>query len=67
MTVVLHPPRDGPTRLELNDGAVVEDAVRAMGLLPDGWIAVRGNNPIPSDEPLTDGEELRLISVVSGG
>ncbi len=61
-----------PTRkerkvLSLEEGAVAEDAIRALGLYPDGWIPVRGEGPIPLDEPLADGEEIRLISVVSGG
>ncbi len=53
--------------MELEEGAKVEDALRAMGLLPDGWIAVRRDVPIPSDEPLRDGDEVKLVSVVSGG
>jgi sulfur carrier protein ThiS len=53
--------------LELKEGAKVEDAVRALGLYPDAWIAVRGSNPIPSDEILANGDEIKLVSVISGG
>jgi len=53
--------------LELKDGAKVEDAVRVLGLYPDAWIAVRGSEPIPSDGPLADGDEIKLVSVISGG
>jgi len=61
-----------PTRkklkvLELQKGASVEDAIRALGLFPDAWIAVRDERPLPLDEPLEDGDELKLVSVVSGG
>lgn len=67
VTVHLLPTRKEIRRVELAEGAKVEDAVRALGLLPDGWIAVRGGVPIASDEPLRDGDEVRLVSVVSGG
>jgi sulfur carrier protein ThiS len=53
--------------VELGEGANVETLVRALGLLPDSWIALRGNDPLPTDEPLSDGDEVRLLSVVSGG
>jgi len=53
--------------LELQQGARVEDAVRALGLFPDAWIAVRGSDPIPSDGLLIDGDEIKLVSVISGG
>lgn len=53
--------------VELPEGSTVEDLVRALSYLPDGWIAVRGERPIPADEPLSDGDEVKLISVVSGG
>jgi sulfur carrier protein ThiS len=53
--------------LDLEDRATVEEAMRAAGLLPDGWIAVRRDEPLPLDEPLEDDDEVDLISVVSGG
>jgi sulfur carrier protein ThiS len=69
MLVKVHllPTRNERVQAEVAEGATVEDVVRAIGLLPDGWIAVRGDVPIPSDEPVRTGEELKLISVVSGG
>lgn len=67
VTLLLLPTGRERKTVELKDRATVEDAIRAIGLLPDGWIAMRDNAPIPSDERLVDGEELRLFGVVSGG
>lgn len=67
VTVRLLPTRNETRRIKLSEGASVEEAIRALGLYPDAWIAVRGDEPIPLDEPLKDGEELKLIAVVSGG
>lgn len=54
-------------KIDVQKGATVEQAIRAIGLLPDAWIPVRGNEPVPLDEELEEGDELKLISVVSGG
>jgi len=67
VTIHLLPTRKETKRIELQEGALVEHAIRSLGLFPDGWIAVRGNEPLPLDEPLKDGDELKLVSVVSGG
>ncbi|OGS55931.1 MAG: hypothetical protein A3K60_03465 [Euryarchaeota archaeon RBG_19FT_COMBO_56_21] len=69
MRVTLHllPTKKESRRIELEKGATVEAAIRALGLLPDAWIPIRGNEPVPLDECLEDGDELKLISVVSGG
>lgn len=53
--------------LDLKARATVEDAIRCLELYPDAWIAVRGETPVPLDEPLREGDDLKLISVVSGG
>ncbi len=69
MKVILNilPVRKERRIIELKRGATAESAIRALGLYPDGWIPVRGDEPIPLDEPLKDGDELKLIAVVSGG
>lgn len=67
VTATILPTKKETVPVELPEGSTVEDLVRALSYLPDGWIAVRGGRPIPADEPLTDGDELKLISVVSGG
>lgn len=65
--VHLLPTRKETKTLRLEKRATVESAIRALGLFPDAWIAVRGDVPLPSDEPLKDNDEIKLISVVSGG
>ena len=67
VTVQLLPTRKETKKVELPKGATVEKAIRSAGLLPDEWIPVRGNQPLPLDEKLKEGDELKLISVVSGG
>lgn len=67
VTVHLLPTRKETFTLDLPDGATAEGAIRALGLMPDGWLAIRDGEPLPSDEELLDGDELRLVSVVSGG
>ncbi len=64
--VDLHP--SGTARsVELPAGARGLDLARALGLPPDVHILVRGDAPIPEDEPLRDGDRIRVIGVVSGG
>jgi len=67
VTIHLLPTRKEKKNLKLKRGATVEDAIRALELYPDAWIPVRGSQPISLDEPLKDGEEIKLIAVVSGG
>lgn len=67
ITLNILPVRKERKVIELKEGATAESAIRALGLYPDGWIPVRGDEPVPLDEVLRDGDELKLISVVSGG
>lgn len=67
VTATILPTRKETVSIELEEGSDVEQLVRALSYLPDGWIAVRGGQPVPMDEPLKDGDDLKLISVVSGG
>lgn len=53
--------------VDLGPDATGMDLVRALGLSPDVHILVRDDTPIPEDEPLREGETIRVISVVSGG
>ncbi len=66
VTVELHPARETRT-VDLPDGASGYDLIRSLQFAPDAHLLVRGDIPIPIDEPLHDGERLRVISVVSGG
>ena len=69
MRVTVHrlPPGKETVILDLPDRATVEVAIRALGLMPDGWLAIRGGEPLPLDEELLAEDELKLVSVVSGG
>lgn len=67
VTATVLPTKKETVSVELPEGSTVEDLVRALSYLPDGWIAVRDGQPLPADEPLRDGDVLKLISVVSGG
>jgi len=67
VTATILPTRKETVSLVLDEGSTVEHLVRALSYLPDGWIAVRGGMPIAMDEELEDGDEIRLVSVVSGG
>ena len=67
VTARLLPTRKETKVVELKSGSRVEDLIRALQLYPDAWIAVRGDEPLPSDEELTDGDDIKLVSVVSGG
>ena len=65
--VRLLPTRKEVKTIQLEEGATVEAAIRSLKLLPDAWIAVRGDKPLPLDEPLVDDDDIKLFSVVSGG
>jgi sulfur carrier protein ThiS len=54
-------------RVDLSPGATGFDLLRRLGLAPDAHLLVRGDAPIPLDEPLVEDEHLRVLSVVSGG
>jgi sulfur carrier protein ThiS len=53
--------------VELGSAARGLDLLRALRLMPDAHILIRGEAPIPADASLQDGERIRVIGVVSGG
>ncbi len=53
--------------VELMSPAAGADLLKKLGLAPDAHLLLRGDTPIPIDEPLRDGERLRILAVVSGG
>ncbi len=67
VTIHLLPTKKETKRINLEKGSSVEQAIRMLGLYPDQWVPVRNDLPLPLDEKLEDGDELKLISVVSGG
>jgi sulfur carrier protein len=58
---------DGEKTVELREGATVADALHAAGLLTSEYVITRGGRVIAEDEKLSDGDELVLYPVVSGG
>ena len=45
----------------------VRQAVEAVGLNPESVLAVRDGELIAEDIRLRDGDEVRLVAVISGG
>jgi len=54
-------------RLELPVGSRVADAVRAVGLSPEGTAALLDDRPVPMDEPLAGVRHLLVVPTFSGG
>ena len=54
-------------QVELGPSSTGLDLLRALRLAPDAHVLVRKDVPIPADEPLADGEWIRIVAVVSGG
>ncbi|MEM0343118.1 MAG: MoaD/ThiS family protein [Thermoplasmata archaeon] len=67
VTVRLLPTLKETRMLELPAQSTVQDMIQALGLYPDAWIALRNDRPVPLDDELADGDEIKLIAVVSGG
>lgn len=67
ITVHILPVRRETLVVDLPQGDTVERLMRSLDILPDAWIAVMGGEPVPTDRRLDDGDEVKLISVVSGG
>ncbi len=60
-------PQGGREDRELPEGATAADLVRSLGLPTVACIVMRGASPIPIDEPLSDGDDLEVVYVASGG
>jgi sulfur carrier protein ThiS len=54
-------------RYEVRSGTTLRDAIRKIGLSPEAVLAVREGQLVTDDRILRAGEEIRLISVISGG
>jgi len=52
---------------EVRPGMALVDALKKIQVLPEGVIATRNQEVITEDEILKDGDEVRLIAVISGG
>ncbi len=52
---------------EVRAGMTLHSALKKLGILPEGVLATRNGEMITEDEILREGDEIRLISVISGG
>lgn len=58
----------GKTRtLELKSGAVAEDVVRLLGMNRETVVVRRAGKPIPECEPVMSGDDLEILTIISGG
>lgn len=48
-------------------GITVEKALEQLGLPPESYLAVRNGEMITERELLRDGDEVKLVAVISGG
>jgi sulfur carrier protein ThiS len=54
-------------KVELEDGSNGLSLLSKLEYAPDTHIITKDQKPIPMDDVLNDGDELTIISVVSGG
>jgi thiamine biosynthesis protein ThiS len=52
---------------EVKPGMTLLSSLEKIGVLPESVIAVRNGEMILEDEILKDGDEVKLVSVISGG
>jgi sulfur carrier protein ThiS len=54
-------------KFEVKPGMTLRDSLYKIDVLPESVLATRLGEMITDDEILKDGEEVKLISVISGG
>ena len=52
---------------ELEGNPTIRQAIESVGLSPETVLAVRDGELITDDTRLNDGDEVRLVAVISGG
>lgn len=68
MRVVARTVPEGRTEgVELDEGSLASDLVRALSLPTAACLVLRGGRPIPIDAELVEGDELEVVYVASGG
>ena len=60
-------PAKTTTTVEVKTGSTVLDLLKKMKLKPDTVIVLNNKTPIPIDDVLTEGQELDILQVASGG
>lgn len=63
----LHGFSEKERELDLQDDARADDAPRALGIRPELVLVFRDTRPLAADEPLLEGDRIRILRVVSGG
>lgn len=58
---------EGKGPLEVSEGSTVKDIVDRLDHHIDSVIVVNEGSPVPLDEEVEEGQNLKVISVVSGG
>lgn len=58
---------DSRKTVELNDGAVVSDLLKKLSINPVTVIISRNNELILEEEKLKNYDEIKILSVISGG
>jgi len=64
MTVTIH---YREKRFEVKSGMTLKDSLKKINILPESILAVRNGEMVLEDEILENGQEVKLISVISGG
>ncbi len=54
-------------KYETRPGMMLLDALRKNNIVPESVIATRDGEMILDDEILKDGDEIKLVAVISGG
>lgn len=54
-------------KLEMQDGSLVSDLLKKLNINPVTVIVSRNSELILEDEKLNDNDEVRVLSVISGG
>jgi sulfur carrier protein ThiS len=52
---------------EAKPGMTLRDALLKIGVQPDSVLVTRKGEMVTDDEILVDGDEIKLIAVISGG
>jgi sulfur carrier protein ThiS len=54
-------------KYEVEPGLTVRKAIQKLGLTPESYLAVRQGEMITEDTILKDGDQIKLVAVISGG
>jgi sulfur carrier protein ThiS len=54
-------------KFEVKSGMTLRDAIKKLDILPESVIPVKDGEPITDDIILEDGDQIKLVRVISGG